>query len=321
MADVRRRLLSVLGAGTAVAAVGAPFVPTPVVSIPVGDVVAPAVALGVVRRILRTRARQIEERRRPARLTTDDERVLAEVLRSARQATSICGSDSALAVPSRVEALLESVESTGETSAHVAPTDWSILVRLIGEPIAESRSGEQAMFGKKRAMELLSWMVLNQDRLSRSAVRNAMWDFPVADSTFGTILSDLRRGLARLAPPPSSAGWCPATLTDRLVLADGVISDVELLDAAVSLNDMNSIVKQLSGVRDVPFAGTGYLWADLDGSTTRIVITVMDAVDRVIELGRERNDTPSIVTAVRAGLRVMPGDEQLLELQRSLLSR
>lgn len=319
MADIRNRLKTATGVAVALTAVGVPFVPTPVVSVPVGDVVAPAVALGVVRRILRARSDQIRSRTRPRVLTPDEMEVAGRVLRTAATSTIAAEIGNIADLPHDVRRLVDAVESldlSGPTSAH---DRWSLVVRVTGEPIAESSDGRVAVFGKRRSMELLSWMVLNRDRLSRSAVRNAMWDFPVADSTFGTILSDLRRGLARLTPPPSAEGWCPATFNDRLVLADGIVSDVDLLASAAERGDREGLILQLSRVRDVPFAGTSYLWADLDGTTTRTVITVLDAVDRLVRIGTDERDTAATLTAVKAGLRVMPGDENLLEIQRGLL--
>ena len=321
MGEHRLRLRSLLGVGSTLVALGAPLVPTPVVSVPVGDIVAPAVALGVIRRILRTRADQAMKREHPRTLTVEEMGVLGEVARLAEHADENALTPDVERLPPEVTSLLSSVESTEAPHPNPGRGDWTIVVRLLGEPIAESRAGSTAVFGKKRSIELLAWMVLNRDRLSRSAARNAMWDIPVADSTFGTILSDLRRGLARLAPPPTPEGWCPATFTDRLVLPEGIVSDTDLLDMAVMQGGKDDLVRELSRIRDVPFAGASYVWADLDGSTTRSIISVLDAVDRLVKLGSDEGDTRAMMVALRAGLRVMPGDETLMALQNSLLIR
>ena len=320
MGDIGRRVRAVIGVGGAVAAVGAPFVPTPVVSVPVGDVIAPAVALGVVRRILRVRAEQVRTRAFPSPLPDAELVTLARVVGTASTAASCHDLTDDSAVPPAVQSLLGAVSVTSTPPERAVPSSsWRIVVRLVGEPLAESRDGTAAVFGKKRSMELLAWMVLNRDRLSRSAARNSMWDVSVADSTFGTVLTDLRRGLSRLAPAPTDQGWCPATFTDRLVLAEGIVSDVDMLRAALGSARKEDLVRELSRVRDVPFAGTAYLWADLDGSTTRTVITVLDAVDALVRIGTEDGDQQAVLTAVRAGLRVMPGDEGLLRTLDSLV--
>jgi hypothetical protein len=71
-------------------------------------------------------------------------------------------------------------------------------------------------------------------------------------------------------------------------------------------------------VRDMPFAGTAYLWADLDGSTTRIVMVVVKAVWRAIELAAEVDDRDAAMSAISIGLRVLPGDSELLDMQAKL---
>lgn len=322
MGDIARAVRGMIGIGGAVAAVGAPFVPTPVVSVPVGDVIAPAVAVGVVRRILRARAQQIGTRVIPRELTDEEGMTLARVIDAASASLSFAVAAETAAMPSDVRELIHAVETPAETyGAPVVTPDWRLVARLTGEPVVESRSGERAVFGKKRSMELIAWMVLNRDRLTRSGARNAMWDIAVADSTFGTIVSDVRRGLSRIAPAPGDHGWCPATFTDSLVLAEGIVGDHELLRTATALRDRVGLCRWLERVRDVPFAGTSYLWADLDGSTTRIVITVLDAVDTLIELAQADGDMESLLIALRAGLRVMPGDEKFLRLQASIAAR
>ena len=57
-------------------------------------------------------------------------------------------------------------------------------------------------------------------------------------------------------------------------------------------------------MRDMPFAGTTWLWPDLDGSTTRAVIAVSAAVDRLLELAESDTDIGDMELALRAGLRV-----------------
>lgn len=320
MGDMSRRVRALIGVGGAVATVAAPFVPTPVVSVPVGDVVAPAVALGVVRRILRTRAAQISSRSIPRPLSVVEAETLGRIMQTAQTAMSCRDVPDEAVLPPSVRDLVAAVSETSDPASVAVPAAWSVVVRLVGEPVAEARNGSVAEFSKKRSTELLSWMVLNRDRLSRSAARNAMWDVSVADSTFGTILSDLRRGLARIAPAPTEQGWCPATFTDRLVLAEGIVSDYDLLRAAVVSGHRDDLLRELNRVRDVPFAGTSYLWADLDGSTTRVVIAVLDAVDALVDLGTSQGDHAAVLAAVRAGLRVLPGDERLLRTLGSLVS-
>ncbi|MFM8600783.1 MAG: hypothetical protein ACKODP_01695 [Actinomycetota bacterium] len=226
-------------------------------------------------------------------------------------------------LPAEVIALELAVQEREDPAEFPPPPDWAVVVRLMGEPCAESREGVRAVFAKKRSLELLCWMVLNRDRSTRSAARTAMWDLDVADSTFSTVVSEMRRSLGRVTPALSAADASPLTYGDTLPLSDQVVTDVELLEQAVAAargdsSAIDQVVSALSLVRDVPFAGTAYQWADLDGSTTRIIISVMRAVDFVLEEGRYMSRPDLVLAGTRAGLRVMPGDERLLALQESL---
>jgi hypothetical protein len=77
----------------------------------------------------------------------------------------------------------------------------------------------------------------------------------------------------------------------------------------------SEIVKALSDVRDVPFAGTSYSWADLDGTTTRLVILAITAAMEIARWALNTGDMTTFEIAVTAGLRVFPGHEELLALQ------
>jgi hypothetical protein len=149
-----------------------------------------------------------------------------------------------------------------------------------------------------------------------------MWDLDVADSTFATIVSEMRRALAQVAGTGMDAS--PRTYDATLPLGPGVVSDVDLLNnAVVSVrpdgSGIDNVVEMLALVRDLPFAGTAYQWVDLDGSTTRVILSVMRAVDLVIEVAAGTGRVDHMLAATRAGLRVLPGDERLLGLLQSLV--
>lgn len=324
-----KRWARVVGAGSAVAVVaGAPMMPTPVVTVPVSDVVAPAVAVSVLRRILAVRRRQLRDARTgalPRTLGEDEQVVLAEVLRQAsRHVSGTCDADVDMdVVPPRVAGLLMAVEEVcndGMLEESSVDAEWILMVRLIGEPVLENRNGDRAHFGKRRSMELLAWMALNRDRSTRSAARTAIWDVDVAGSTFSTVVSDMRRSMRTVSASAIEVDWSPATHSESLPLSPRVVTDVELIQGALARDELPGLVAALLLVRDMPFAGTSYAWADLDGSTTRIVMTVMKAVWRVIDLSAETNDKESAIAAISAGLRVMPGDQELLACQRDVLS-
>ena len=324
--EAQRKWTSLLGAGSVVAvAAGTPFVPSPVVTVPVSDLVAPAVAVSVPRRILETRRRQVSPSRRgePRRLDADETAVLSELILQSRKIPPVEAPPlDSLDLPDRVVRLLDAVEEVGEPT-HAPrvtnPDDWLLIVRLIGEPVLEDRNGNRARFGKKKSMELLAWMSLNRDRSTRSAARTSMWDVDVAGSTFSTIVSDMRRAMRHLSPSTVDVEWSPSTRSDLLPLSSLVVTDVDLLHEALKDPTVPGLLNALRLVRDMPFAGTSYLWADLDGSTTRIVIAVMKAVWLVVDMASESGDASAAGEAIASGLRVMPGDPELLARQKSLI--
>jgi len=190
----------------------------------------------------------------------------------------------------------------------------------VGEPVLENRHGDRAVFGKKKSMELLCWMALNRDRSTRSAARTALWDVDIAGSTFSTIVSDMRRTLRKLSADSIEDELSPVTHTDHLPLSRRVVTDVDVIEGSMVSGSLPDLMHGLRLVRDMPFAGTSYLWADLDGSTTRIVMVVLRAVWSAIELANKSGDSATELEAISAGLRVMPGDAELLARQGWLFS-
>jgi two-component SAPR family response regulator len=207
-----------------------------------------------------------------------------------------------------------------QTTQVTVVREWALVVKLFGYPVVENEAGDIALFRKRRALELLTWLALNRDRSRRSAARTAMWDLDVADSTFSTIVSDMRRGLAEIDQQFSRSDWAPTTYSDDLPLSIRVITDDVLMTEALEgfrkdSKNSSEIVRALSQVRDVPFAGTSYSWADLDGTTTRLVILAITASMEVALWALTTGDMGAFEIAITAGLRVFPGHEELLALQ------
>ena len=131
-----RKWKSLLGAGSAVAvAAGAPFIPSPAVTVPVSDLVAPAVAVSVLRRILETRRRQFANLRtcEPRHLDNKEMAVLSElVMQSQKNAPEEVPPLDAIDLPDRVNRLLDAVEEVREASSPtraVNREDWMQIGR------------------------------------------------------------------------------------------------------------------------------------------------------------------------------------------------
>lgn len=317
----RHRMLT--AAGTTLVAV--PVVPAPAVSMPVTTVLSPSIAGALLCHIHRVRREQslLRDGTLPRRLNQEEMRALSMLVQAAGERWSLMRDEhpDTTVLPPEVRELLAAVESREEAPSAPEMLDWRVLVRLVGEPVVENNFGERAVFGKKKALELLAWIVLNKDRSSRSAARTALWDEHVTDSTFSTVVSDMRRALGRIAPLEEGKSWSPVTYTDALPVMDGVITDVDLLVAAASCRDRQQLRSSLELVRDLPFCGTAWLWPDLDGSTTRAVIAVSIAVKELLVIAEEDGNRHDMELAIRAGLRVQPGDEELLLIQREVLER
>ena len=238
-----------------------------------------------------------------------------QTLRSASFAQSVVPASHAL----RIEKSVKEVNQYPE---------WSVLVRVLGTPVVETRDGVAVQFGKGKALELLTWMTEHRESSTRSAARTALWNENVQDSTFANVVSDIRRSLNVAIGTPDDMEWVPRTFTDRMPLHDAIITDAQLLElrlkqfvkkpteeARVELHEA------LGYVRDLPFAGANYAWADAEGITTTHVITAVQAAVVLAEDAMKRGDTGLLFTASERGLRVLPGHEELVALRMKGHSR
>ena len=289
---------------------------------PTAGVISPTIAAGALAHILRRRREQIQQMMSPDRLTLNELQTMEQIQLSA-QICEVSGAEMVdLMSNSEVVQVLRAVDRPlpDQTTQDMVVTEWALVVKLFGYPVVENEAGDIAQFRKRRALELLTWLALNRDRSRRSAARTAMWDLDITDSTFSTIVSDMRRGLAEIDQHSQRSDWVLTTYSDELPLSTRVITDDVLMAQALESfrkDSSNSfeIVRALSHVRDVPFAGTSYSWADLDGTTTRLIILAITAAMEVALWALATGDMTAFEIAVTAGLRVFPGHEELLALQ------
>jgi two-component SAPR family response regulator len=292
-------------------------------STPIGLVLSPAMATLLINDILRRRREQIRRRAMPDVFSEMEQNLLSDVQELAKNDAGHRSIEELDCSQPIVQDLTNAVERIGEVT--FVPTEEPLLVvHLYGYPEVRAVDGQSATFRKKRALELVVWLSLNRDRPRRSAARTALWQVDVSDSTFSTIVSDMRRGIADVALSLERSEIVPTTYSDELVLSKHVTTDYDLLRSALhdfreEPTNYRNLVGELKGIRDSPFSGTAYEWADLDGTTTRLIITAMQAVHELAEYARTIGDEESMQIAVAAGLRVMPGNEELLQLQKSIL--
>ena len=296
--------------------------------VPVSLLLTPAMASLLLRDILRRRREQIRLRRMPDVLTLNESACLSDIqIIASHDSKILCETelDYSLPIVQELTAAVERIDGDTKFPSRLEEEPL-MVIRLYGYPEVCGREGQSASFRKKRSLELIVWLSLNRDRSRRSAARTALWQVDVSDSSFSTIVSDMRRGISEVAPSVSRSELVPTTYSDEIILSSHVTTDYELLRHALEKFRKDSaryreLMHELEGVRDAPFSGTTYEWADLDGTTTRLIITAMQAAQELAEYGLSIGDVEVMSTAVAAGLRVMPGNEELLKIQNAFVPR
>jgi two-component SAPR family response regulator len=200
--------------------------------------------------------------------------------------------------------------------------DWPILVRLFGPVEVVDRYGTAASFERSKTRELIVWLATHRDRMTRSNARTALWAQDVRDATFANVVSEARRGLARLVTPDGDDEWIARTLTDSLPLHDGIVTDADLLEDAVArarfqepieaIATLAPVVERLVGI---PFEGTEYLWPDGEGIASHLVLLATSAAAQLATHCLAIGDVGGVFSATGRGLRVLPGHEQLIALR------
>jgi hypothetical protein len=220
--------------------------------------------------------------------------------------------------------LTESSKSVEEDKRLCEPldADWNVCVRLLGPVDAETRNGIPISFEKSKSLELLAWLTTHRERPTRVAARTALWEISVQDATFNNVVSGLRRGLASGSVGVDQIEFLPKTFTDHLSIHGSVITDVDVLNNAVSFvknrGDRESwfgLLDALDRVRDLPFAGTDYLWPDSEGITSNFILSVITGSIMAAEHALQQGDTEGVFWATGQGLKVLHGHEELVALR------
>ena len=200
--------------------------------------------------------------------------------------------------------------------------DWNVCVRLLGPVDAETRNGVPISFEKSKSLELLAWLTTHRERPTRVAARTALWEISVQDATFNNVVSGLRRGLASGSVGVEQIEFLPKTFTDNLSIHGSVITDVDALNNAVGLvknrgdrESWSGLLDALDRVRDLPFAGTDYLWPDSEGITSNFILSVITGSVMAAERALQQGDIEGVFWATGQGLKVLHGHEELVALR------
>lgn len=205
--------------------------------------------------------------------------------------------------------------------AFVEP-EWQLLVRVLGAVEVVSVDGVVAQFERSKSLELLAWLSHHRTRPTRTGARTALWEVDVRDATFANVVSDARRALARICPPPDGEDWIARTLTEDLPLHDAVLRDADLLAARLAASRGRSASEAIEVLRPgvellggLPFAGTSYLWADAEGIASSHVLLATGAAAELARNYLAVGDIDGVFWATGQGLRVLAGHEELIALR------
>jgi nucleoid-associated protein YgaU len=200
--------------------------------------------------------------------------------------------------------------------------EWSLQVKMLGAVDVVDADGRSAVFERSKAMELVVWLGLHRDYPTRSKARNALWELDVRDATFANVVSDARRGMARLVSPPDGEEWIGRTLTENLPLHERVLTDADLLEARLdyvrnlpALDVVEVLRPGVELVSGLPFAGTSYLWTDAEGLPSSMILLTTAACTVLGQAYLALGDTEGVFWATGRGLKVLAGHEELIGLR------
>ncbi len=191
-----------------------------------------------------------------------------------------------------------------------------VVVRVLG-PIEVTGPGGPLVFSVSnraaKAAEAIVYLACHPGvETPGERVRAALWP----DGTgghFSAVMHTAR--LALLGVDPSGA-LLPkmAGSASRYRTGPGVVSDVDLLHAALDARDAGALRSGLALVRGEPFTtpGRGYEWAVAEGAAVRAAEVAADAALCLVDLALDADDVATARWAAEAGLMASPGQEAVL---------
>ena len=195
--------------------------------------------------------------------------------------------------------------------------DWQICVRIMGPVEVANRSWEALRFERSKSTELLTWMVMHRERPTRIAARTAIWEVSIEDSTFNNVVSGVRRAINQ-----NGKNLLAKEGNDVFRIGSEVITDFEILQTAiekVKLNGGNEDFLALRGalelVRDLPFAGENFIWADTEGITSNVVLTIISGALLLSDFYMSQQDLSGVFWATGQGLKALRGHEALISIR------
>ena len=195
--------------------------------------------------------------------------------------------------------------------------DWRICVRIMGPVEIANRSWETLRFERSKSAELLTWLVMHRDRPTRVAARTALWGISIEDSTFNNVVSGVRKVINQ-----NGKNLLGRENNDVLRVGFEVVTDVEILEAAIAKaklyggdEEFLMLRDALDLVRDLPFAGEDFVWADTEGITSNVVLTIITGALMLSDFYMSRQDINGVFWATGQGLKALRGHEALIAIR------
>lgn len=223
---------------------------------------------------------------------------------------------------SAVDVATSTVSSTPDGDGSESDGTWSFMACVLGPPRVVDRRFDAVEFERGKAEELVIWLACHPQQRKRSLARTALWLSPVQDATFSNITAAARRSLNAVVRPPEGHNWVGITLSDDLPLAEGFVTDVDVLRDAVDRarrhpedHGCERLRDALQLVRGVPFAGSTYTWSDGIGMSGEAATLVVRAATMMAEMCQELGDMGGVYWATAKGLLALPGHEDLVAIR------
>ena len=195
--------------------------------------------------------------------------------------------------------------------------DWQICVRIMGPVEIATRSWETLRFERSKSAELLTWLVMHRERPTRIAARTALWEVSIEDSTFNNVVSGVRRAINQ-----NGQNLLGKESNDVFRIGSEVITDVEILQIAIENaeikggdQDFLALREALELVRDLPFAGENFVWADTEGITSNVVLTIITGALLLSDFYMSQQDLSGVFWATGQGLKALRGHEALIAMR------
>lgn len=212
-------------------------------------------------------------------------------------------------------ALLDRIAVPAAIAEHSvgAEVDGLAVVRLLGSVRVDLPSGGRLPGG--RTTEAVAYLACHRHGVTADQLLDVLWDGqPMDRRRLSELLSRARGGLGGPSVLPHADGG-------RYRLAPSVVTDVEVMAWRVAqarrhpaaIEQALSAAVALIGGR--PFADVDWLWATFEGLATDAAAFACDVAVALGAWHLERRNPAAVLQAARAGMRAVPGSEQLARLR------